>query len=59
MRSGFTSGIIIGGIVGATMSMIANQDININKIGKRMVRVGRNVCRKSRRMISDITGMMH
>ncbi len=59
MRSGFTSGMIIGGIVGATMSMIANHDIDINKTRKRMMRVGRNVYRRSRRMISDITGMIH
>lgn len=58
MKSGFTSGIIIGGIIGAAMSMIANDDIDVNKTRKRMMRVGRNVCRKSRRMISDIAGMM-
>ena len=31
MRNGFTSGMLIGGIVGATMSMIMNNDIDVNK----------------------------
>lgn len=59
MRNGFTSGMLIGGIVGATMSMIMNHDIDVNKTKRRMVRLGKNMYRKSRRIVSDITGMMH
>lgn len=59
MRNGFTSGMLIGGIVGATMSMIMNHDIDINKTKRRMMRMGRNVCRRSRRIISDLSEMMH
>lgn len=59
MRNGFTSGMLIGGIVGATMSMIMNHDIDVNKTKRRMVRLGKNMYRKSRRIMSDITGMMH
>jgi hypothetical protein len=59
MRNGFTSGMLIGGIVGATMSMIMNHDIDMNKTKKRMVRMGKNMYRKSRRIVSDITDMMH
>jgi len=57
MRNGFTSGIILGGIVGATMSMIINKDINMDKTRKRMMRIGKNVYKKSRRMVSDIADM--
>lgn len=57
MRNGFTSGMIFGGVVGATMSMIINKDIDIHKTRKRMIRMGRAICRKSHRMISDIAGM--
>jgi len=57
MRNGFTSGMVLGGIVGATMSMIINKDINVDKTRKRMMRIGRNVCKKSRRMVSDIADM--
>lgn len=59
MRNGFTSGMLIGGIVGATMSMIMNHDIDMHKTRKRVMRMGKNVCRKSRHIISDIAGMMH
>ena len=57
MKNGFTSGIVLGGIVGATMSMIINKDINVNKTRKRMMRIGKNVYKKSMRMISDIGDM--
>ena len=57
MRNGFTSGIVLGGIVGATMSMIINKDINMDKTRKRMMRIGKNVYKKSMRMISDIGDM--
>jgi gas vesicle protein len=59
MRNGFTSGMLIGGIVGATMSMIMNHDIDMNKTKTRMMRMGKNMYRKSRRIVSDITDMMH
>ena len=57
MKNGFTSGIVLGGIVGATMSMIINKDINMDKTRKRMMRIGKNVYKKSMRMISDIGDM--
>lgn len=55
---GFTSGIVIGGIVGATMSMMMNGDINVKKTRRRIMRMGRDVFRKSRRIMSDISSMM-
>ena len=59
MRSGFTSGIMIGGVVGAAMSMIANHDIDMKKTRRRMMRIGRNMYKKSRRFITDISALMH
>lgn len=59
MKNGFTSGMLIGGMIGATMSMIMNHDIDVNKAKKRMMRFGRSMYRKSRHMMSDFTGMMH
>jgi len=57
MRSRFTSGMVIGGIVGATMSMIINKDIDMDRARKRMMRIGRNMCKKSRRIITDIASI--
>jgi len=58
MRTGFTSGMILGGIVGATMSMMLNGDINMKRTRRRIMRMGRDVFRKSRRIMSDISSMM-
>lgn len=59
MKNGFTSGMLIGGIVGATISMIANHDIDVHKTKRRMMRMGRNMCKRSRRIVSDISDLMH
>lgn len=59
MKNGFTSGMLIGGIVGATMSMMMNHDIDMHKTKKRMMRMGRNMYKRSRRIVSDISDMMH
>lgn len=59
MKNGFTSGMVIGSIVGATMSMIMNHDIDMNKTKKRMMRMGRSMYKRSRRIVSDISDMMH
>ncbi len=58
MRNGFTNGMLVGGIVGATMSMIINHDIDVNKTRKRIMRTGKSMFKKSRRLVTDIAGMM-
>jgi len=58
MRTGFTSGMIVGGIVGAAMSMALNGDINMKRTRRRIMRMGRDIFRKSRRIMSDISSMM-
>ncbi|NLY17634.1 MAG: hypothetical protein GX045_01475 [Clostridiaceae bacterium] len=57
MRSRFASGMVLGGIVGATMSMIINKDIDMDRARKRMMRIGRNMYKRTRRMISDIANI--
>ncbi|HEY8422062.1 MAG TPA: hypothetical protein VIL05_10030 [Thermoclostridium sp.] len=59
MRTGFTSGVIIGGIVGAAMSMMMNGDVDVKRTRRRIMRLGRDVCRRSRRIMSDISSMVH
>ncbi|MDI9482592.1 MAG: hypothetical protein QM315_05350 [Bacillota bacterium] len=58
MRGGFTSGMVFGGIVGAMMSMVINHDIDVNRTKKRIMRAGRNIFKKSRRLAASIAGMM-
>jgi len=59
MRTGFTSGVIIGGIVGAAMSMMMNGDVDVKRTRRRIMRLGRDVSRRSRRIMSDISSMVH
>jgi hypothetical protein len=59
MRSGFTRGMVFGGIVGAMMSMVINNDIDVNRTKKRIMRAGRSICKKSRRLVANLSGMMH
>ncbi|AGC68395.1 hypothetical protein Cst_c14040 [Thermoclostridium stercorarium subsp. stercorarium DSM 8532] len=58
MKTGFTSGVIIGGIVGAAVSMMVNGDINMKRTKRRIMRMGRDVFRKSRRLVADIGNLM-
>lgn len=59
MKTGFTSGIIIGGIISAAMYSMINGDMDIKRTKKRIMRMGRDVCRRSRRIMSDISNMVH
>ena len=59
MKTGFTYGIIIGSIVGATVSMMANENIDIHRARRCMMRYYKSMCKKSRRMMHDIAHMFH
>jgi len=59
MRSGFTKGMVFGGIVGAVMSMVFNHDIDVNRTKKRIMRAGKSIFKKSRRLVANLSGIMH
>jgi gas vesicle protein len=54
MRHGFTRGLIIGGIMGAAISMMVEPDMMRKRGRKRMMKNGRNFFRKSGDIIGDI-----
>lgn len=56
MRKGFARGLIIGGIVGASIAMM-NPDMMNKKTRKRMIKNGRNFLRKSGNIIGDVVDM--
>lgn len=58
MRQNFTTGMIIGGMVGASLSMLTNNQPNMNRTRKKMMRTGKDIFRKSSRVISDIADLM-
>ena len=57
MNNGFTKGIIIGSIIGATVSAMMDQGIMRGKNRKKIMRTGRNFFRKSGNIIGDVVEM--
>lgn len=54
MNGGFAKGMLIGGIIGASISMMVGPDMNRNKMRKRMMRTGRTFIKKSGNIIGDV-----
>lgn len=54
MRSGFKRGLIMGSIIGASVSMMANSDMISGKSRKKMKRSGVELMRKSGSIIGDV-----
>lgn len=57
MRSGFTRGIVIGSIIGASVSVMMNPDMMKGRNRKKMMKSGRNMIRKSGRLIGDVVNL--
>jgi gas vesicle protein len=58
MRNGFVKGIMIGGIVAASVGLMMNSDMMMSsRTKKRMMRGGRNLLRKSGNIISDVADL--
>jgi gas vesicle protein len=53
-NSGFMKGLIIGGIVGASVAMMLNGDSALSKNRKKIMRSGNNFIRKSGRIVNDV-----
>lgn len=56
MRGSFTTGLIVGSIIGASMGMMMD-DGNMKKGRKRMMKNGKNVLRSSSDLISDVVSI--
>jgi gas vesicle protein len=54
MRSGFTRGLLIGGIIGASVSMMTGNNMVKPRTRKRMMKSGRSFMRKSGDIIGDV-----
>jgi len=55
---GFTKGLMIGSVIGAAASMMMNQDIMKGRSRRRMMRTGKDMFRKSGRIIGDVVDML-
>lgn len=54
MSGGFTKGLVIGSIIGASVSMMMNNDAMRPRTKKKMIRAGRTLLRRSGGIISDV-----
>jgi len=54
MQNGFTKGLIIGGLIGASVSMAMNPGGMKNKTRRKIMRTGRAMMRKSSNLIADM-----
>ncbi len=57
MGNGFTRGIIVGSIIGASVSMIMNPDMMKGRNRRKMMRNGRNLMRKSGNIVGDVVDL--
>ena len=56
MRGGFTKGMIVGSIIGISMSMMMDTG-DMSKRKRRMLKNGRSVFRSSSDLINDVARM--
>jgi gas vesicle protein len=54
MQGGFTKGLIVGGIIGASVSMAMGPDMMKNRTRKRMMKQGRSFLRRSGNIVGDV-----
>jgi len=57
MRSGFTKGLIVGGIIAASVSAVMSSDMMNGKSRRRMMKNGRSFIRRSGSVIGDVVDM--
>ena len=57
MQSGFTRGLVIGSIVGASVSMMMNSETMNSRKKRKMMRGGRDLLRRSGSIIGEVVSM--
>ena len=57
MQNGFVKGVVVGGIIAASVSMMMSSDMVKPRTKKRMMRSGRSFLRKSSNVIGDVADM--
>ncbi len=57
MRNTFVKGMMVGGIVAASVGLVMNTDMMSGRTKKRMIKGGRNLLRKSSGIIGDVADL--
>lgn len=58
MHNGFTKGMLIGGIIAASVTMMANSDMMKPGNRRRMMKAGRSFVKRSGSVIGNIADML-
>lgn len=54
MENGFIKGLVVGGLIGASVSMMMEPGIMSGRNKRRMMKTGRNLLRRSGSFIGDV-----
>ena len=57
MRGNFTKGLLVGGIIGASVSMMMGPEKMKAGHRRRVLKTGRNLFRKSGNIVSDVVDL--
>lgn len=57
MGNGFTKGVVIGGLIAASIGIAMNNDIMSPRGRKKMMKSGRKFLRRAGGMVNDIAGV--
>ncbi|HOA56232.1 MAG: hypothetical protein WAP56_01540 [Acetivibrionales bacterium] len=57
MRNGFMKGVMVGGIVAASVGFMMNTDMISGRTKRKMIRGGRNLLRKTGHIMNEVSEM--
>ena len=57
MRNGFMKGVMVGGIVAASVGFMMNTDMISGRTKRKMIRGGRNLLRKTGHIMIEVSEM--
>ncbi|MDF2985196.1 MAG: hypothetical protein K0R50_706 [Eubacterium sp.] len=58
MMRNFTRGLVIGGLIGASISVLTNPEIVDPHMRKKMIKSGRKIWRRSNHVFGDMMHML-
>ena len=57
MQNGFVKGVVVGGIIASSITMMMNSDMVSPKSKRRMMRNGKSFLRKSSHIMGDVADL--
>ncbi len=57
MRGGFTKGLLVGSVIGASIGVMKSADLMNPRSRRRMMRTGRNMVRRTTHALGDLVDL--